>query len=220
MPSTFHTALIILHFPPLWNFCPFKESITKIILSNVPFSESNTTLSVLFSTAGVNALLADQTQSRPQQEVQQLNPGVQPPPFEAHPHHHHPTLYIPAPYHQEKAPRLLSPHVETEEEHHDDDQFDQPNQSQLDHDARNVRMDGSESGGWRREWKGCEDVWVEEWRVDEVWVKRGGRECKYSGWKEKCEDIQLDEGRWSRCEYALPKLPPAFVFLSVTLSIQ
>ena len=48
--------------------------------------------------------------------------------------------------------------MEAEEEQHDDDQFDQPNQSQLDHDAttsKNLRMDGSssgsESGGWRRE---------------------------------------------------------------------
>jgi len=45
----------------------------------------------------MNALLVDRTQGSPKHGVQQLNPGVQPPPFEAHSHYRHPTLYIPAP---------------------------------------------------------------------------------------------------------------------------
>ena len=111
--------------------------------------------SFLCSTAGTDlcALLANQTHSPPQQGDQ-----IQPPPFEAHPHYRHPTPYITLPYHQEKAPQLLSLHDEAEEEHHDN-RFDQPNPNQLNYDesttSKNLRMDGSgcgsESGGWRRE---------------------------------------------------------------------
>jgi len=120
----------------------------------------------------MNALLTNQTESSLQQGVQQPN-HIHPPPFEAHPNYWHPTPYIPAPYDQGKAPRLLSPQVQAEEEHPDNDHFDQPELSQLDHNvtttSKNLRMDGSssssESGGWRREGGGE--------RVDGVQVGEG-----------------------------------------------
>ena len=73
--------------------------------------------------------------------------------------------------------------MEAEEEHPDNNQFDQLNESQLDHDAttlKNLRMDGSssssESGRWRREGGG---------RVEEQGVVtpicailRAGHHCK------------------------------------------
>jgi len=99
--------------------------------------------------------------------VQQPIPEVQLPPPQAYPHHRHPT---PSPSHQEKAPWLLSLHIEVEEEHHDN-RFDQLNPNQLDHDAsitsKNLRVDesnsSSESGGWGREgWWSVGGVWVEE----------------------------------------------------------
>jgi len=160
--------------------------------------------------ADLSALLANQTQSPPQQGVQQPN-QVQPPPFEVHPHYRHPT---PSPSHQEEVSCLPSLHDEVEEEHHDN-RFDQPNPNQLDYDvsttSKNLRMDGSgsgsEQGGWRREGGWNVDGGG---RVGGVWVGEGGWvEC---GWRRevggggravgvwgRVEGVWVEEGGWVEC---------------------
>ena len=165
------TQCTILNSPPPPPPPPLKKPVLKIFITPLCFTpppppppphqfSKRNTKSFLHSTAGTNALPANRTQLGVF-GVQQPNSEVQPLPSRAHPHNRHPTPYNPTPYQEEEAPQPLPPNVKAEEECHDDNQYDQPNQSQLDHDATASMIlwmegsgRGSESGGWR----GCEDV--------------------------------------------------------------
>jgi len=106
-----------------------------------------------------------------------------------------------------------------EEEHHDN-QFDQPNLSQLDYDvsttSKNLRMDGSgsgsESGGWRR---GRVGVGVGG-RVGKVWLEEGGWGSVGGGGMVGGVWVEEERRVWVKTHNS----PSAFCHLKVTLSIQ